>query len=41
MPENIELDNIEVVTYLILNTQKKPFDNPKKGIKKGCFFIDR
>ena len=29
MPENIRLDNILVVTYLIFNTQKKPFDNPK------------
>ena len=29
MPENIRLDNILVVTYLIFNTQKEPFDNPK------------
>ena len=28
MPNNIRLDNILVVTYLIFNTQKKPFDNP-------------
>ena len=29
MPENIRLDNILVVTYLIFNTQSKPFDDPK------------
>ena len=29
MPNNIKIDNILVVTYLIFNTQLKPFDDPK------------